>query len=251
MNIAFDYLQGPELGHRTRCEILKKELSARGHRIVDIHEDRDWLVYDYPTLPTTVPMGYKRLLMGQLPIAMNDYAWHPLGPEARNTMHGARYIMVEKYAYKYNKDREILITCGGSDPCRLTQRILDGLGRRNWSSVVIGPNFGEEIFQIHDWNIYLAPTYATMQELMHRYRIVICTWGQTVFEALLMGASVLPITTCAAHEAEAKVLGAPYITREHDFSDETLLFRAIKGNFGMDYHGAQRAVEQMEAWHVG
>ena len=249
MNIAFDCLNGPELGHRTRCEILENALVQRGHHIVSPYgEAKDWLVYDYPCAPVSIPRGYRRLLMGQLPIADNDYAWHPLGPTADKTMHGAKYIMVREYTYKYNGDREILITCGGSDPYRLTQRILDGLGRRNLSSVVIGPNFSEEILQIYDWSIYLAPTYATMQKLMRRYRTIICTWGQTVFEALVMGANVLPITTNAAHEAEAKVLGVPYITHEHDFSDKTLLLRAIKGNFGIDYHGVERVVEQMEAW---
>lgn len=248
MNIAFDYLQGPALGHKTRCAILEKELVARGHRIVNQWDEKDWLVWDYPTWPHGDPPDCKRLLMGQLPQDANDYAWHPLGAAADRTMHGARYIMVDQPSVSWRDPMlpSILLTCGGSDPYRLTERLAKVLYGRPHVSIVMGPNFGRDIQMT--WACYFAPNRDELRALMSTHHVTICTWGQTVFEALLIGASVLPIVTRSAHEDEANQLHIPYITRQHDFTDDTLLLRAVKGNFGMDYHGAQRVVEQMEAW---
>jgi spore coat polysaccharide biosynthesis predicted glycosyltransferase SpsG len=250
MKVAFDYLQGPALGHRTRCEILQRELIARGHCIVEPWDkQKDWLVWDYPCVPhATTVVGYKRLLMGQLPQAPNDYAWHPLGAEAERTMHGPQYIMLDKPSYTWSPSRNMLITCGGSDPFGLTEKLLVALGHHQECGVIIGPNFGRALTVPEHWTRYDGLNSAGVTRTMSFYETLICAWGQTVFDALAMGTRVLPITTQPEHPAEAEILGIPYITRYHDFTDDTLLFRAIKSNFGMDYQGATRVVEQIEAW---
>jgi len=233
-----------------RCAILEKELSARGHTVVGLDETKDWLVYDYPTLPTTAPTGCKRLLMGMLPITPDDYAWHPLGAVADRTMRGARYIMLAKPSYTWSPSRNILITCGGSDPFGLTEKLLPVLENKQECGVIIGPNFGRAITVPEHWTRYDGLNSAGVARTMSFYETLVCAWGQTVFEALALGVRVVPITTQPEHPAEAKVLGIPFIDRAtlYDYALERLLKTTPRSNYGIDYQGATREVEQLEAW---
>jgi spore coat polysaccharide biosynthesis predicted glycosyltransferase SpsG len=248
MRVAIDCLQGPVLGHKMRCAILEKELVARGHTIVGLAEVKDWRVYDYPTPPMAALEPCKRLLMGQLPITAQDYAWHPLGAEVARTMHGARYIMLDKPNYTWSPSQNMLITCGGSDPFSLTEKLLAVLAQQQECGVIIGPNFGRAITMPEHWTRYDGLNSAGVARTMSFYETLICAWGQTVFEALALGMHVLPITTQPEHPAEAEILDIPYITRQHDFTDKTLLSRGVKSNYGIDYLGVTRVVEQLEAW---
>lgn len=252
MKVGFDYLEGPVLGHKTRCQILMLALHNAGHEIVNPNFAKpDWLVYDYPTVPTTVPMGYKRLLLGRLPIALNDYAWHPLGEPAKYTMTGPQYIMVQDHGLAYQPTRNILITCGGADPYFVTEKLVAALGELTDVTVVIGPNFGRTVQLPWHWSQEVGLDSAGLARVMSEHKYVICAWGQTAFEALAMGACVYPITTNDDHVLEAQRLGIPYTRHADDFdgfNDLAWWFGRAANNYGVDYQGVARVVAQMETW---
>ena len=251
MKVIFDYLPGPVLGHKMRCEILKRALLDRGHEIVTTGA-RDWLIYDYPTMPTEPAMGYKRLLMGQQPYGMGDYAWHPLGDAGKRIMTGAEYIIVEPDIAKLrqsHKPLNILVTCGGSDPFELTPVLLGALRLSANCGVIIGPNFKYDVYAPPNWKSYLAPDHNTLLSIMNQYDTVVAAWGGTVFEALALGCKALPITTQPEHPQEAKKLGIAYLERTDAFANlNARISNLPRKDYNIDAMGAERTVMQMEKW---
>jgi hypothetical protein len=251
MKVAFDYLYGPVLGHRVRCEVLQEQLSVMGHRLVSADSEYDWLVVDYPANSIPEANGNRRLLMGTIPSRTGDYGWHPLGPIANYTLHGTQYIIIDPKLQAYKNDEVkdgILITCGGADPFGTTERLLELLADEINVDVIVGPNFGRDIVVPKNCLRYDTLSHSGMAQIMAGYKTVIAAWGNTVFEALALGARVIPITTQPEHPAEARALGIPYIKREclYDYTIAHELAGAPYCDYGIDFLGARRVVEFME-----
>lgn len=246
MRVKFDYLDnGTVLGHKRRCEILREAVIARGHDIAV--DGPDWLVVDYPLGSFPQPTGERRLVMGTLPLDARDWAWHPLGePGNDRTLYGARYIVLSPEVEKYlevPKTQSLLVTCGGSDPMHLTERLLDILPS---GSFVVGPNFGREVEASDGWQRYGPLSYDGMLMLMARHRSVVCAWGNTAFEAAALGAHVVAVTIREEYEQEAERLGMPFVTKDELEQVPEVMGRASVSSYGIDTLGAQRVVEFME-----
>jgi len=270
MKVAFDYLAGPVLGHKQRCLILKDALVACGHEIVDRNKAKDWLVYDYPyvtamsrfsvarqgniwngTVPDPAIRGARRLFMGQYPRGINAYAWHPLGQHATHTLTDASYIMVDPYIkqlYATPKTKALLITCGGADPYHLTERLVARLGTQAAVTLIIGPNFKRAMSVPVLWDTYYEPAHHTMLRVMAQHETIICAWGQTAFEAIALGAKVLPVLTTPEHILEAERLAiASYLTRFDSFRQiDKRLSQLLDDSYGIDMYGVYRLIAMME-----
>lgn len=247
MKLQFDYLQGPVLGHKRRCEVLMQVARECGYQIVD--SNPDWLIVDYPSGQIPTWDGHsRRLLMGILPQVATDYAWHPLGAPGTHVLTGIQYLVLDpKLAlYKQREKRNwFFVACGGADPLNLTPRLLKLLPTDSevyYNCVVIGPNFQHEITAPTGWQVLHAPDNAKMLEHMVQYRTVVCAWGNTAFEASYLGCRVLPIPTCDEHIAEILRFGLkPVLPTQLHTLPERLLEPAwyVK----VDLLGAKRLLE--------
>ncbi len=214
MNIRLDYLSGPILGHKRRCEILEQTLKDRGHNI-NADGIPDWLIVDYPKeqIPERQPCK-NRLIMGALPQERGDWAWHPLLAPSDRVLTGLPWLILDPKMIQYPKTAkkdEILVTCGGADPHHLTEDIMKIL---NPDAVVLGPQFHRPLLVFSDTTIYPGPSYEQMMMILSSYRNIVCSWGTTVFESLYFGANVFPIVLNRDHEYEAERLGIAFLRKE-------------------------------------
>jgi spore coat polysaccharide biosynthesis predicted glycosyltransferase SpsG len=221
MRVKFDYLQGPVMGHKRRCELLIKELVKRGHEIVTYNPD--WLIVDYPEKECPAPTNERRLVMGMPPQNSNDWAWMPLTYPRERAITGAKYLIIDPLVGKYRGRKGVgtLLTCGGADPNHFTEAVLAVLGERNdspeygyTSTVVIGPNFKRDIAVPKGWKIAYHPSYENLLSLMSEHGFIICAWGTTVFESVCMGKTTIPIAQCDDHVDEARFMGMAALTRD-------------------------------------
>ena len=254
MRVAFSYLSGPVWGHRVRCQVLQRELTRRGHELVSVGYEPDWLVVDWPNHQIPVLPQARRLLMGQLPIRDADYAWHPLGGNHARTLSGIKYIIVDPELQQYGvQDREpvgILITCGASDPMHVTEHLLDVLPNDYVVTVVVGPHFNRNIKVPDNWTI--TEQVASNQQLvglMQQHKLVLATWGTTVFEGLATGSLVIPITINQEQANEAHRLRMPFIKLEYlyDYTLARMIATTPRNNYGIDFQGAARTVDWLES----
>ena len=250
MKLQFDYLQGPVLGHKRRCESLMQVARECGHQIVD--DEPDWLIVDYPTSQVPAWDGYKRrLLMGTLPQVDTDYAWHPLGKPGKHTLTGIEYLILDPKLELYKKHPKrnwFFVTCGGADPLNLTPRLLRLLPTDTkvyYNCVVIGINFQHKIEIPDGWQVLYAPDSTKMLDNMAQYRTVICAWGNTAFEASYLGCRVLPIPTCVEHVSEILRFGLePVLLDQLDLLPQKLLEPARY--VSVDLLGAKRLLRALD-----
>lgn len=214
MKVTLDYLTGPVLGHKRRCEILKKVLVAHGHEVGQFDEP-DWLVVDYPKeqFPKRASCKF-RMVMGVLPLEKDDWTWHPLAVSTANTLTGVSWLILDSKLADYrdhSKRDEVLVTCGGADPFHLTEEIIKLIKP---DAVIIGPKFNRPMEISSDVVVYAAPEYEQMMGILASYKTIVCSWGTTVFESLYLGAKVYPITLSSDHMEEAHHLGIMVLRKE-------------------------------------
>jgi hypothetical protein len=228
MRLAFDYLYGPVLGHRRRCELLMTEMQRRNHSVLDLATDdcdigceapHDWYIADFPRqieLPE-LPRDFsyrRRLIMGDYPRLADDWAWHPLGEARERTMVGPYYLLVHPSLaslVKLPKERDLLITYGGAGSRELAEWLLgvsiDWLrGQTLTYSVMCAPTSYQPT-QTRRRLVYRPTTYGEAMAVLSDHRYVLCAWGQTVFEALASEAYVIPVASKEQHFEEAARLG--------------------------------------------
>lgn len=249
MKVSFDYLPGPVLGHKMRCEVLEDALLRRGHQIVSPC-DADWNIVDYPsaTLETLPVRGSgQRLVMGCYPLDARDHAWHPLAAPRARTMTGYQYLLLDTSLaglYGTYPDISLTLTCGGQDPFRLTEKLLEILPGGN-NHVVIGPGFDREITVPSGWWVHYAPTHRSLCKLMARSRAVVCAWGQTAIEALYLRPKVAALALYPEHLQEADLLGVEVCLKEHPEGVLNLLDKTID-YIPLDLRGGNRVVDYLE-----
>jgi len=248
MRIKFDYLTGPILGHRQRCEALQQRLELRGHAIVS-DDNFDWLVVDYPEIPPcpTLSITQHRLVMGALPQTEADFAWAPIHESHERTLTGKEYLILDpalENIVSCDLVSRTLLTCGGADPLHLTEQLATVLEHVD---AVIGPNFGRAVTRPFGWLILENLTrQAFLHDLAFHQRVV-CTWGQTVFEAMGLQKAFVAIATQPDHLREANFLAVPCV--KHDELDRIpeLLEAAQPHDYGVDLEGAGRVARFMES----
>ncbi len=261
MRVRFDYLQGPVLGHKRRCETFRQVLEEHGNSIVD--SNPDFLIVDYPEESIPEPIDQTpRLLMGTLPRYPQDYAWHALGPHHAQTLTGREYLILDPQLLNYKdspKTGGLLITCGGADPYLLTELLLSQEVLFDFTdvAVILGPGFGRSVNVPTSVKTFTSLNYNAMLKVMSSYHQIICAWGTTTFEAMYLGAHVIPIVLTKDHQDEAKRLKCSYVTQENAQSAFTLVKRGVghlpahhlSVDYGIDLDGASRLCLWLEAIH--
>lgn len=110
-------------------------------------------------------------------------------------------------------DPSILLTFGGSDPTRLTPRVVAALAAGNWGlarfTVVLGPGYGKagELLRLtagdERFDFVRAP--ACLLTEMLRHDLLVCAGGRTMQECLALGMPFLPV---ASTHSEAEEIAA-------------------------------------------
>jgi hypothetical protein len=113
------------------------------------------------------------------------------------------------------------------------------------NSVVIGPGFNREVTIPNGWTPYYSLDYTQMLELEGQYANIICTWGNTAFESVYLGAKVTTITLYPEHDDEAQCLGVPYVNRV-EVALDTKLMPTYCDMPMVDLDGAKRLVKVLE-----
>lgn len=227
MRVRFDVLQGPVGGHRMRCEALEKCLVERGHEIVD--EDADLLIVDHlPEVsawdiwakstnsePVCVVMGQHGNVKGEIRFGFGDswkykagegglFGWFPLGEPFLTTLTGYQYIILDSKLEKYKplpKNKNILITMGAADQDHNTEMLLSATEQN--LTVIQGPGFNRQIKKRHaGQRVLREPNRDMFLKALATHEIIVCGWGQTMFESLYLGASVVAIPTNPSHTNE-------------------------------------------------
>jgi 2-polyprenyl-3-methyl-5-hydroxy-6-metoxy-1,4-benzoquinol methylase len=109
--------------------------------------------------------------------------------------------------------RKLLISFGGEDPAGLSLRLLEALRRERLLdgaelTVVEGPFFGQR-----QWppGVEVLRRPAELRELLHRYDLVMTSFGLTTFEALAVGVPVINLNPTAYHRRLSRAAGIPEI----------------------------------------
>lgn len=139
------------------------------------------------------------------------------GEAQTDKLYGARYFVldpsyrgVKRAATRNNPDR-IMITCGGSDPTKLTLPILRSLGRISDRVldvlVIIGPFFDQEYVQEIDrcaediqHNVEIEWSPESLAEFMQWCDIAISTSGLTKYELAATGTPALLYSIDRIHQ---------------------------------------------------
>ena len=251
MRVKFDYLTGPVLGHRRRCEILHSILSKRDHVLIN-DDTFDWMVYDHPESPPPAsPRKFqRRLVMGQLPVADTDYAWMPTHESHERTLTGKEYLILDPQLSWYKNmllsiRPNLLITMGGADPYCITEKLALLLAEHD-ATVIIGSGFNRDIQLPQNWYSLSRLTYNHMLAQLAASKKVIATWGQTVFELMYLQKPFIAIATQPEHLREAEYLGLPCLAMDELRYVPALLSELRGHDHGLDLLGAQRVAEFME-----
>ncbi|CAM2760992.1 glycosyltransferase [Hathewaya histolytica] len=115
----------------------------------------------------------------------------------KNSHSGYKYYILRDEFYGY-KDREIkedidniLVTFGGTDPCNLTEKTLDGLLNINYArdiNVVLGLGYEDKknIYEKYKQfkNIFIYESVKNMSEYMYNADLVITSGGRTMYEVV-------------------------------------------------------------------
>lgn len=248
MKIRFDYCKGPVLGHKMRCEILMAEMRERGHEIVRMDDD----VYISDT-PDVAGIG----VWINPTSSSTPYYWRPLGEPGPDTLTGAQYLILDPALEKHRRKEEdkiadeILVTMGGADEDRCTELVLDALKDSQRDVTVIqGPNFGRTIGpRSHRQVVHTCERDTFLRYLATRPN-VICGWGTTTFEALYLGATVLPIVRSQAQQNESSNFApgrARYPMEAWDYLRQRRESEILAPSpYKFDLLGAQRTADWIE-----
>jgi spore coat polysaccharide biosynthesis predicted glycosyltransferase SpsG len=125
----------------------------------------------------------------------SDWAWMPLTYAREKTITGGKYLIIDPILDDIGKKcierGNILVTCGGADPFKLTEQILSIVPASKLNGVVIGPNFNRNVFVPSEWVVYNAPSFDEMRTIMASYKKIICAWGTSVFESSCLNKVVI------------------------------------------------------------
>ena len=135
-------------------------------------------------------------------------AWPPnrVAPELLELPAAARTTAPERI-------ERILVTFGGEDRARLTERVVAaihraGLDRTRAVTVVQGASFGRDIVAP---GARVVSGLDDLSDILGRHELVITAYGLTAFEALASGTPVLVVNPTSYHERLARLAGLPTV----------------------------------------
>ena len=124
------------------------------------------------------------------------------GPQ--NAILGPSFELFRTLADNKERTEPLLLSFGGTDPARLTQKVLTSLEEIQFTgqvSVVLGLGAEEPTFRPTSFKIEIHHNVQNMALLMSRHRMAISSMGRTVFELAAMG---VPTLTFAQNKKEEK-----------------------------------------------
>ena len=140
---------------------------------------------------------------------------------------GIEYLLLNSELRKKNKDikkvKKILVTFGGADPARLTNKILDSISGRDFEiTAVVGPFFKEKTKTFSDVKNIFSPK--SLVEEIENADLVITSFGMTFMESLYTNTPVLVVNPSDYHNELTRSFKYPFIlTKQSDLSSENLI----------------------------
>ncbi|MFQ5650693.1 MAG: cytidylyltransferase domain-containing protein [bacterium] len=127
-------------------------------------------------------------------------------------LHGAPYVLLNHEFLNVPAARaepdsrlpQVLVSMGGSDPNKLTERVVEALAGLEFelaATVVLGPYYDEGRPFDHYQNLRVLKDVANMAELLSNANLAILAFGVTLYEAVYLGIPSLVIAH-SQHDAE-------------------------------------------------
>lgn len=149
-----------------------------------------------------------------------------LNSDLKFNFSGIEYLLLNSDLKKKNKPinkiKKILVTFGGSDPARLTNKVLDILSGKNFEiTAVVGPFFSEKIKDYPD--VKTVFSVKSLASFVDDADLVITSFGMTLMESLYTNTPVLILNPTDYHDELTKEFSYPFmITRDSSLSSEKL-----------------------------
>lgn len=137
-----------------------------------------------------------------------------LDSDLRFNFEGIEYLLLDSELKKKNKTlrkvKKILVTFGGSDPARLTNRVLEQITDKGFEiTAVVGPFFQEKTREYADVEKVFSPE--SLAQLIDNADLVITSFGMTFMESLYTNTPVLIINPSDYHNELTKKFKYPFL----------------------------------------
>lgn len=160
---------------------------------------------------------------GQLPFA-NIRMLPSLVNHKNFNFDGVSYLLLDPFLLKQERIRsgsarikKILVTFGGSDPARLTQKILSALTGRGFEvTAVVGPFFNGKVIFPPDCEGVYSPD--SLFSYIKDSDLVITSYGMTLMESLYLKRPVLVVNPSAYHDALTEAFQYPFFVKKEEGS---------------------------------
>lgn len=140
---------------------------------------------------------------------------------------GIEYLLLNSELKKKNiktkKVKKILVTFGGSDPARLTNKVLNLISGKGFEiTAVVGPFFREKINNFDDVKNVFSPD--SLAELIAETDLVITSFGMTLMESLYTNTPVLIVNPSEYHNDLTRKFRYPFmLTKISDLLPEDFI----------------------------
>lgn len=137
-----------------------------------------------------------------------------LDSDLKFNFEGIEYLFLNSKLRKKNKTsrkiKKILVTFGGSDPARLTNKVLELVTNKGFEiTAVVGPFFQEKIKEYADVEKVFSPE--SLVEFIDNADLVITSFGMTFMESLYTNTPVLIINPSDYHNRLTKKFKYPFL----------------------------------------
>lgn len=139
---------------------------------------------------------------------------------------GIEYLLLnsnlKKKSEPRHKIKKILVTFGGSDPARLTNKVLEQITDKGFEiTAVVGPFFNEKTREFPDVEKVFSPE--SLVEYIDNADLVITSFGMTFMESLYTNTPVLIVNPSDYHNELTKKFKYPFlISKMSELSSENI-----------------------------
>lgn len=137
---------------------------------------------------------------------------------------GIEYLLLKKAKIKdkneiNNPPKNVLITFGGSDPKKLSNKMASLFSQLGYSvTLIVGPFFNDEIKAIENCNI--VKDIDDLSSYIEKSDLVVTSFGLTFFESLILKTPILLINPTIYHDKLTEEFGYPYYLKPEKGKEE-------------------------------